>query len=473
MRRWFTLAVLVLSTVAAQQALAGSVNYTPSMTAHPSVVVPAPMPSAPTYSPPAPTYYSIPQPVPPPAPTYSGSSAQNCQWPQNCSRPAPQPAPAPVVVAPRPTVSSPSQAYTFQPTQYGTVQVYKNGSLISTTTPQNAALNYGYSGAAAANASLGPAPWQQPLASAPQSNSLPQPVGQTTGPSITPAVPPPSVQTSVGSPSWVQSPPPPSAAAQSSPPSQGQSAIPARPQSSAAAATNSSATSASVAGMTPIVLGNGDQIYVSKAGQFYDQNGNTISSQTVAAAKPGTTSIYGLASQPNAASSSAPSISRSDASSVSLNPTSPQSAQAHASLPPPPWQSIPASPPSTFTQAANTTPPITTSPTSMSTPMAAPATSPPVSTNASITFLGGSVDPNKLNHIFGNPDHHLDQLTNEFGTEEDAFNAIRQSAQKVVQEKAIEGQFDEVVEVGSQLVRVTGTVVEGVAEIGTAFIAVP
>lgn len=35
-------------------------------------------------------------------------------------------------------------AYTFQTTPYGTIQVYNNGTLITTTTPQNAQLTYGY-----------------------------------------------------------------------------------------------------------------------------------------------------------------------------------------------------------------------------------------------------------------------------------------------------------------------------------------
>jgi len=37
-------------------------------------------------------------------------------------------------------------AYTFQKTASGTIQVYNNGQLISTTTPQQAALAYGYTG---------------------------------------------------------------------------------------------------------------------------------------------------------------------------------------------------------------------------------------------------------------------------------------------------------------------------------------
>jgi RHS repeat-associated protein len=79
----------------------------------------------------------------------------------------------------------------------------------------------------------------------------------------------------------------------------------------------------------------------------------------------------------------------------------------------------------------------------------------------------GPCDPNKLNHIFNNPDHNLDALVNQLGGQENAFNAL---------EGAVQGQglpngvFSTVVDVGGSQVTVTGIVINGVARIGTAFI---
>ena len=56
---------------------------------------------------------------------------------------APIPKPAVVVSTPQP-VPSASSTYTFVPTNYGTVQVSRNGTIISTVTPQLAAQQYGY-----------------------------------------------------------------------------------------------------------------------------------------------------------------------------------------------------------------------------------------------------------------------------------------------------------------------------------------
>jgi actin-related protein len=54
------------------------------------------------------------------------------------------PATAPVQTVSQPPVQGPSATYTFLPTNYGTVQVSQNGKIIATTTPQLAALQYGY-----------------------------------------------------------------------------------------------------------------------------------------------------------------------------------------------------------------------------------------------------------------------------------------------------------------------------------------
>jgi RHS repeat-associated protein len=79
------------------------------------------------------------------------------------------------------------------------------------------------------------------------------------------------------------------------------------------------------------------------------------------------------------------------------------------------------------------------------------------------------VDPNKLNHIFGEAEHNLGNLVSEFGSEESAFNAVQRAAETVVKSKGLQGVFEETVRVGTETVTVRGAVVNGVVKIGTAF----
>jgi len=76
---------------------------------------------------------------------------------------------------------------------------------------------------------------------------------------------------------------------------------------------------------------------------------------------------------------------------------------------------------------------------------------------------------NKVNHIFGNAAHNLDPLVSEFGSQQAAYNALKQATQAAVAQQRVTGVFEISVKVGSQNVTVRGAVVNGVAEIGTAF----
>lgn len=80
-----------------------------------------------------------------------------------------------------------------------------------------------------------------------------------------------------------------------------------------------------------------------------------------------------------------------------------------------------------------------------------------------------AANANKLNHIFGKAAHNLQALVSEFGSQEAAYNALRQATQAAVSQQGLTGVFEISVKVGSQTVTVRGTVVNGVAEIGTAF----
>ena len=80
------------------------------------------------------------------------------------------------------------------------------------------------------------------------------------------------------------------------------------------------------------------------------------------------------------------------------------------------------------------------------------------------------IDANKLHHIFADPDHGLGGLVSDFGTEEDAFQAIANATRDAVKAQGITGEYEIQVEVGRHSVTVRGNVADGVVNIGTAFI---
>lgn len=80
----------------------------------------------------------------------------------------------------------------------------------------------------------------------------------------------------------------------------------------------------------------------------------------------------------------------------------------------------------------------------------------------------GAVDPNKLNHIFNEPGHNLDSVVEQYGSQENAYNAINQAV--INQAGTGSGTFSTVVNVGGTDVTVTGAYVNGVPRIGTAYI---
>jgi hypothetical protein len=84
----------------------------------------------------------------------------------------------------------------------------------------------------------------------------------------------------------------------------------------------------------------------------------------------------------------------------------------------------------------------------------------------------GGLDPNKLKHIFGKPEHNLGNFLKKFGgDQEKAYKALEGVTQKYVNINNITGNFkDIVVNVNGIDITVRGTVINGVAKIGTAFI---
>lgn len=78
-----------------------------------------------------------------------------------------------------------------------------------------------------------------------------------------------------------------------------------------------------------------------------------------------------------------------------------------------------------------------------------------------------AADPNKLNHIFNNPEHNLDGVVNQFGSQQNAFNALQNAVQA---QELPDGLFNTVVNVGGSNVTVTGNVIDGAVNVGTAYI---
>jgi RHS repeat-associated protein len=88
---------------------------------------------------------------------------------------------------------------------------------------------------------------------------------------------------------------------------------------------------------------------------------------------------------------------------------------------------------------------------------------------ADVDAAEGAVDPNKLNHIFGNSAHNLDPLVEQYGSQEAAYNGIDQAVSTQLGTGGT-GTFSTVVNVGGTNVTVTGAFVNGVPRIGTAYI---
>lgn len=79
------------------------------------------------------------------------------------------------------------------------------------------------------------------------------------------------------------------------------------------------------------------------------------------------------------------------------------------------------------------------------------------------------VDVNKLNHIFGQAKHKLDDFVAALGSREVAYDALQKGTQAAVGAQKITGKFEIKVVVNGFAITVRGIVVDGVARIGTAF----
>ena len=79
-----------------------------------------------------------------------------------------------------------------------------------------------------------------------------------------------------------------------------------------------------------------------------------------------------------------------------------------------------------------------------------------------------SVNPNDLQHIFGQPKHRLGGLVEAFGSKENVFTELLQATKQATQ--GTTGRFETIVRIGGADVTVRGAIVKGQVRIGTAFV---
>jgi hypothetical protein len=66
-----------------------------------------------------------------------------------------------------------------------------------------------------------------------------------------------------------------------------------------------------------------------------------------------------------------------------------------------------------------------------------------------------TVNPNKMNHIFGDPAHNLEPVVEHFGSQEVAFDALKSSTEAALNSKGLaEGTFRTVVNLAGAQVSV-------------------
>ena len=85
------------------------------------------------------------------------------------------------------------------------------------------------------------------------------------------------------------------------------------------------------------------------------------------------------------------------------------------------------------------------------------------------------IDPNKLNHIFGKPEHNFNNFLREFGGNQTrAYNAIYEAAQNYVTQNKITGIINKANEITVTVcgydVTFRGNVIDGILNLGTTFI---
>ena len=87
---------------------------------------------------------------------------------------------------------------------------------------------------------------------------------------------------------------------------------------------------------------------------------------------------------------------------------------------------------------------------------------------------GGTNDPNKLNHIFANPNHNLNALVQQFGSRRSAGRAIFEAVDQGYRSGRLIldafGRYEQLFDVGGYPVMVRGRIVNGLVRIGTAWI---
>jgi hypothetical protein len=80
--------------------------------------------------------------------------------------------------------------------------------------------------------------------------------------------------------------------------------------------------------------------------------------------------------------------------------------------------------------------------------------------------LNDALRADKLEHIFGNPNHNLQPIVQEFGSQEAGMEQIVRNVGGPLPES---GPFEIAQDIGGQTVMIRGAVVDGIVRIGTTF----
>lgn len=93
-----------------------------------------------------------------------------------------------------------------------------------------------------------------------------------------------------------------------------------------------------------------------------------------------------------------------------------------------------------------------------------------VSVSTKAAMAAALAKANKIHHIFDNIGHNLEYLVTKYGGQAQAYDALLEGANKVASQLGSPGVTTITVNVGGQNVTVTGNIVNGVIQIGTAYV---
>jgi hypothetical protein len=83
--------------------------------------------------------------------------------------------------------------------------------------------------------------------------------------------------------------------------------------------------------------------------------------------------------------------------------------------------------------------------------------------------IPGYPDANRLHHIFDNPGHKFDSWLTNYSSQRNAFDALQNAIQTIIDQKALTGRFKEIVNLNGEAIVIKGTVIAGLARISAGY----